>query len=836
MDTFLFGDSEDDNVQPMQSCGVFLNNGKGKSKAGKGSKRKARKGRGKACKSNAGASIGASAPASTELHSAEQDQLPETDEVPGVQTWSTRQAAEAENWDGIRSAIFQDVVTAHAVPPPGSLCSICGSGASVMCDNCPVLALCRDCDVGRHTSQPFHRRRHWTRGFLEALHPSVTVSATGEYSEFAPLLPLHGSQKQCFRCSGQCDLRASSSTVIVITLQGRFDLHLPMWSCSLCNNDQEVEHVDLVRCGFYRASPVRLCTVVHEAVFITWQELRSHSPGTSLTAFVAALQELGKRYGCRGPVDLERLEKAFTEWTCVQFELQGLQGSDYMECEACGADPKCVHLDGNAKLYRYRSSGSSEVSSAYHVGTFIADKTAVDAHVTKLSGVTKTSNRCGLSSWAAGRNNPEKPPSKRSQDETGLIVATCRHSVILAGCNMYRGESYAYSHYLHQSRFPAVKYYASDIVCKYWPWTQRVSRRWPEYDTHGSEPFLSVMHATGHAYYCQITFGGFWREGSGWSVMETTEIANAFLSRACNTTKYMTSAQRNDALTDMVLKYNEEKHRRMPTLLIRKMKEAERRIPMLQSQLDTALRENGISSDHINSLVDELRNLAASLSSRDVQSHGGNLENAIEMVSDSVRVRHAATTNAASTAKGRARYRRLVSADKLKLSKLLAQYERENGTTIEMTEAVEGVFPWHVQTGNASGIALSLSAKRAVCDLHMRLERSREELEIVQEEMLNLVAHSKDVVDRLCHTLTVVTNQIARPEEEREAVLEPVAAGDRYSLRLESTPVLHGLQALLTEAVIQRGLYLEEASSVLRTYLTPGSTKSPTRTRRSGLC
>ena len=151
-------------------------------------------------------------------------------------------------------------------------------------------------------------------------------------------------------------------------------------------------------------------------------------------------------------------------------------------------------------------------------------------------------NRCGLSSWAVGRNNSEKLPSKRSQDVTGLIVATCRHSVILAGCNMYRGESYAYSHYIHQSRFPDVKYYASDIVCKYWPWAQRVSRRWPEYDIHGSEPFLSVMHATGHAYYCQITFDGFWREGSGWSVMETTEIANAFLSRACNTTKYMTAA------------------------------------------------------------------------------------------------------------------------------------------------------------------------------------------------------------------------------------------------------------------------------------------------------
>ena len=118
--------------------------------------------------------------------------------------------------------------------------------------------------------------------------------------------------------------------------------------------------------------------------------------------------------------------------------------------------------------------------------------------------------------WAAGRNNTESLPSKRSQDETGLIVATCRHSVVLGGVNMYRGEAYAYSHFLHQTRFPRVQFYASDIVCKYWPWAQRVSRLWPEYDTSNSEPFLSVMHATGHAYYCQVCeFASFFRPYPG---------------------------------------------------------------------------------------------------------------------------------------------------------------------------------------------------------------------------------------------------------------------------------------------------------------------------------
>ena len=66
------------------------------------------------------------------------------------------------------------------------------------------------------------------------------------------------------------------------------------------------------------------------------------------------------------------------------------------------------------------------------------------------------------------------------------------------------------------------------VVCKFWPWAVRVADRFPEHGLGEAMPFLSVMRATGHSYYCQIQYGGFWQEGSGWSVMETTEIVNAF--------------------------------------------------------------------------------------------------------------------------------------------------------------------------------------------------------------------------------------------------------------------------------------------------------------------
>ena len=251
----------------------------------------------------------------------------------------------------------------------------------------------------------------------------------------------------------------------------------------------------------------------------------------------------------------------------------------------------------------------------------------------------------------------------------------------------------------------------------------------------------------------QITFGGFWQDGSGWSIMETTEIANAFLSRAANTTKYMTAAQRNDTLTGMVIKYNEEKHERMPRLLISRLQDAEKRIPELRCSLTSLLNEHGVSQDRIAALVEDLRNLAQALSNRDVQSDGRNLENAIEMTSDSLRVRLAAVTSVASSAKQRRRCRTLATTDKARLAKLLKRYERETGENVAMADAVEGAFPWHVQPTESGG--LTLSVKRAICDTHMRLQRSLEELVIVREEMESLLTHSRTAVGQLIHTLKV---------------------------------------------------------------------------------
>ena len=117
---------------------------------------------------------------------------------------------------------------------------------------------------------------------------------------------------------------------------------------------------------------------------------------------------------------------------------------------------------------------------------------------------------CGQSRWAATKNRSLPLPSKRGQDQTGLVVATClvatyssQYSVVLGGVNMYHGERFGYAHYLHQLMFVDVAFFASDICCKYWPWVQRVSESFPELDTGSNRPYLSAMHAFAHSYHCQ---------------------------------------------------------------------------------------------------------------------------------------------------------------------------------------------------------------------------------------------------------------------------------------------------------------------------------------------
>lgn len=48
---------------------------------------------------------------------------------------------------------------------------------------------------------------------------------------------------------------------------------------------------------------------------------------------------------------------SFKEWKYCQVELDKLRCIDWMECPSCSQHQHSVHVDGNMKLYRFKSAG-----------------------------------------------------------------------------------------------------------------------------------------------------------------------------------------------------------------------------------------------------------------------------------------------------------------------------------------------------------------------------------------------------------------------------------------------------------------------------------------------
>ncbi|KAA8578747.1 hypothetical protein FQN60_007901, partial [Etheostoma spectabile] len=88
-----------------------------------------------------------------------------------------------------------------------------------------------------------------------------------------------------------------------------------------------------------------------------------------------------------------------------------------------------------------------------------------------------------------------------------------------------------------------VQFFCSDVVCKYWPYLQRVVDHCPELeDLLNMRPFLSIMHAKAHSWMCELKWGGRNQEGAGTTIGEEVEQVNSFLSRAAICSKYMSKA------------------------------------------------------------------------------------------------------------------------------------------------------------------------------------------------------------------------------------------------------------------------------------------------------
>ena len=283
--------------------------------------------------------------------------------------------------------------------------------------------------------------------------------------------------------------------------------------------------------------------------------------------------------------------------------------------------------------------------------------------------------------------------------------------------------------------------------------------------------------------------------------METTEQANALLSRAGNTTKHMTSAQRDDFLTDLVISWNERKDTKMVELLIAKQVRMRQTRDSLRSELDELLLKHGVDEAHVQTMVGELRELADALSIRDRHTED-NIRNGIVLCGESIREKDRKLSQADCSTL-RSRLRKARASEKARLAKLLASYEAMTGEQLSMDAVLEDQLPWE-----SNGVA-DLGTKRQLCDAYMRMCRASEEEDIIRNEVENFIKNTKLSKDLAENQMNDIQKCMSAPDMEHWIIGSRDIG--RYALLRTNCDVLRGLHALSRAEALHRNSLLVAA-------------------------
>ncbi|XDV13820.1 hypothetical protein PO909_002147 [Leuciscus waleckii] len=486
--------------------------------------------------------------------------------------WSTRKSLISGWWEKERPRLVNTMVARqHAAT---RICQHCGNGPAVIrcCDCRPHPFLCGQCDVRVHQGQVFHNRDSMTLAFFHPLPPTTCV-VERVLTQCERLVPLEMPETIC-GCLQVSSSVIAGQSIVVVTMNGRYDLRLPQIICKACEATWSPGVDDLIRNDYWPATS-HYSTVYATDVLFSFEELKMAAPGMSSQAFLRMLDQRTVRFGRSGNITADSFRKSFLEWEAVRFEVDKLCQEDHFDCPACNPDMLAVSVDGNRKHYRFKSAARSEEKAIFD-GVFIANDDDVAKFVDYVhTSTSHVSGRgvCG-GQWSAARETSQKSSGKT--DEEGLELAVCRHGVLLRALNMFRGEIFAYPLYLQkQMACKPVTFFAMDVACKYWPYLQRVREKCPELqDLLTMRPFLSVFHAKAHDFKCEVKWSGAYQEGAGSTLGEEVEQCNAFLSRIAVTTKHMSKAGRIDMLTIMAMRWNQQKFDNLASTLARRHRKA----------------------------------------------------------------------------------------------------------------------------------------------------------------------------------------------------------------------------------------------------------------------
>ncbi|XP_059370900.1 uncharacterized protein LOC132108245 [Carassius carassius] len=289
-------------------------------------------------------------------------------EQPFPSDWRNRQTTSLENWTVMRPFMVNNMLSSEK--PKEGVCHHCGHNAAVvMCRDClPRSLYCSACDLSTHEALVLHNRASMVEGFFRHLPPSTFVQQHEEgkfsYHEKDCMLPI---VPPCCDCSTGQTSFSKGKPVILIGMNGRYNLFLPSVNCS-CGKTLPVTISDLVESGYWPAT-VNFETLYLVDLFTTYEDLKITAPGMSRQAFVSMLECRTKLFGRSGKICGDTMQRAFLEWAYAKFEVDKLSQVQHFQCPACTPSMLAVAVDGNRKLYRFKSQPGSD---GFFDGVFLA--------------------------------------------------------------------------------------------------------------------------------------------------------------------------------------------------------------------------------------------------------------------------------------------------------------------------------------------------------------------------------------------------------------------------------------------------------------------------------
>ncbi|XP_057306565.1 uncharacterized protein LOC130644823 isoform X2 [Hydractinia symbiolongicarpus] len=488
--------------------------------------------------------------------------------------------------------------------PGHSSCTNCHEAeCSVICMDCKQYKhLCIVCDEMLHSHQPFHDRIGYVNGEMVELKPIQSIDFNGNLIEFEKHVPL--AVKSCPQCGSSIfHKRTDNSRIIsVISFKGRYDLFGFSCICVQCSATFDPLTIEnIVESNYWPMTVKRINTIIDIALLEFLTKLQQRMPGSSEHSLLSTLKMLSTDNGRSSSINNTAFCTSWREYKFCMHKMDMLQQKNWMECPSCHNDQHSCHVDGNNKLYRYKSAGNKSSGPSFYQDLFICDSECVERTVdnvySKKSGYVKTKNDCGNTVWRAAKNTAKH---NNKLDVTGLSYCACRHCVAQKGLNMTQGEIFAYSYHLQSSfmTLNKVKYFWCDVACKYYPWLADVDVNL----SRSMTPALSVMHAKAHSSSCQILWDGRMKSGTGLTTGEEVEQVNSYLSRLGNSTKHQLREVRNDTITCMVLSWNRQKVIKLSSTLKKKFFKTKKLLALSKTQLEDKMMGKGCAFQEQNIL------------------------------------------------------------------------------------------------------------------------------------------------------------------------------------------------------------------------------------------